>query len=117
MAIFQAFTYNLPFKDDLLPRIYLARGDTNQAVIEYERITRVNPEDKDRRFIPNIFNYRLARLYEQSGQRQKAIDRYNLFLDIWKNADKDLPELVDAQLRLEALNSPKSKIQNQISGT
>jgi len=33
----------------------------------------------------------------------KAIEQYEIFLKIWKDADKDLPEFVDAKNRLAKL--------------
>ena len=39
----------------------------------------------------------------KKGEKQKAIERYQKFLDIWKNADDDLPEKIDAQKRLAKL--------------
>ena len=39
----------------------------------------------------------------RSGLLAKAISRYEKFPDIWKNADEDLPELIDAKARLARL--------------
>jgi len=44
-------------------------------------------------------NYYLARLYEQEGDAEKALQYYSAFLDYWRNADEDLPELIDARKR------------------
>jgi len=45
----------------------------------------------------------LAKLYEEKGMKDKAIERYEKFLDIWKDADEDLPEPHDARARLAKL--------------
>ena len=47
--------------------------------------------------------YRLGQVYERSGWRDKAIQKYEEFLDIWKDADPGLPEVADARQRLEKL--------------
>jgi len=44
------------------------------------------------------------------GNNEQAIKYYRHFVDIWKNADEDIPLLQDAKLRLissEALESKK----------
>jgi hypothetical protein len=39
----------------------------------------------------------LGRLLEQAGGRQSARTEYSRFLDLWKHADADLPELAEAR--------------------
>jgi eukaryotic-like serine/threonine-protein kinase len=48
---------------------------------------------------------RLGELYEQSGNRKKAIDNYVKLADLWKNADPELQPIVkDAHLRIARLS-------------
>jgi len=47
--------------------------------------------------------YLLAKVYEKKGDRRLAIKNYTKFLDMWKNADEDLPDLIDAKKRLTNL--------------
>jgi DNA-binding winged helix-turn-helix (wHTH) protein/tetratricopeptide (TPR) repeat protein len=47
--------------------------------------------------------YLLGKIYEKKGDHKLAIASYEKFLNLWKMADKDLPELVDAKLRLANL--------------
>ena len=45
----------------------------------------------------------LGKLYETQNNTQLAIENYQRFLKIWKNADADLPDLIDAKERLAKL--------------
>jgi tetratricopeptide (TPR) repeat protein/TolB-like protein/predicted Ser/Thr protein kinase len=51
----------------------------------------------------SLVHYRVARLYEQKGDHQQAILYYQRALDQWKNADDDMPELINAKARLAKL--------------
>ena len=53
-------------------------------------------------YFPRSF-YLLGKIYEQTGDRNLALKYYTKFLEMWKNADEDLPELIDAQKRLDSL--------------
>ncbi len=41
--------------------------------------------------------YGIAYSYDQQGDREKAVAAYNAFLEAWKNADTDLPQIQSAQ--------------------
>jgi hypothetical protein len=45
----------------------------------------------------------LGKIAEQRGWPGKAIEYYEKFLEIWKDADPGLPEVEDAKARLSAL--------------
>jgi tetratricopeptide (TPR) repeat protein len=53
-------------------------------------------------YYPKSF-YLLGKIYEKKKDKNQALKKYQKFLDLWKNADKDLPELIDAQKRLAGL--------------
>lgn len=53
--------------------------------------------------------YLLGKIYEKKNEKKLAIENYEAFLDIWKNADKDLPDYVDAKTRLERLKGMAGK--------
>jgi DNA-binding SARP family transcriptional activator len=53
-----------------------------------------------------VHNYlrRLGELYEQKGNRVKAIEYYNRFVELWKNADPELqPQVADIRARVVRL--------------
>ncbi len=50
-------------------------------------------------------HYLLGLAYEQSGWTNKAIEQYEEFLEIWKDADPGISEIEDARRRLAHLKS------------
>lgn len=95
--------WSLPFIKYALGRAYHQAGELDKGIAEYERITRFNPDSKDRLLIHPKYHYRLAKLYEEKGLKDKAIERYEKFLYFWKDADEDLLEKRDAMVRLARL--------------
>jgi len=51
----------------------------------------------------------LGKIYEKKGDTQLAIQNYEKFLDLWKDADEDLPDLIDAKKRLAKLKEMSNK--------
>lgn len=96
-------SYNMPFIQDVLARAYYLNGELDKAISEYERLTTFNPKSNDTRLIHPKYHYRLAKLYEEKGLKKKAIGELEKFLELWKNADKELPEFIDANNRLAKL--------------
>jgi len=50
--------------------------------------------------------YTLGKIFEQQGQKEKAIELFQRFLDLWKDADPGMAEVDDAKSRLTALKRP-----------
>jgi tetratricopeptide (TPR) repeat protein len=95
--------YNGFYPRDVLARTYYQNNELEKAIAEYERLITFDPNSKDRSLINPVYHYLLAELYEEKGFKDKAIEQYEKFLDIWKDADEDLPELIDAKTRLARL--------------
>jgi len=91
-----------PFYDSLALAFFRAK-DYENAQKWYEKILeltsgRINYGDN---YAKSFFM--LGRIYEQKGWKGKAIESYQKFLDLWKDADPDIPKIKDARLRLLAL--------------
>jgi tetratricopeptide (TPR) repeat protein len=95
--------YVQPFAMDALARAYREMRDIDNAIAEYEKLTTFNPARPERNWIHPKYHFRLAELYELKGLKDRAIDSYQKFLGIWKNADPDIPEVAKAKMRLAAL--------------
>ena len=95
--------YNFPLERDGLAQAYVQHGDIDQAIIEYKKLIDVNPKTREWRLIYPKYHYRLAKLYERKNLNKKAMEQYSKFLEIWRDAEKDLPEFIDAQKQLVKL--------------
>ncbi len=57
----------------------------------------------DARILPGSYR-RLGELYEERGEREKAVEYYNKFVELWKDADPELqPQVEDVKRRIAAL--------------
>ncbi len=94
-------SYNLDITKALLAQAYKEKGDLDQAIEIYEQLIDPNPENPEGRLIRPMNYYHLAELYEKKGKKTKAIEHYNKFLSLWKDADPGIPEVEDARKRLD----------------
>jgi len=83
-------TYELDPLEDCLANALFELGRFDEAIAETERVLRLNPNYPLARF-------HLAQAYEQKGQSTEARAAYEQFLQTWKNADADIPEVVIAK--------------------
>jgi len=89
---------------DGLARADYTIGDLDKARNKFERITllttgRLNDGD----IYAKAF-YMLGKITEQQGDKPRARENYQKFLDLWKDADPGLPEVPDAKARLAVLS-------------
>jgi tetratricopeptide (TPR) repeat protein/DNA-binding winged helix-turn-helix (wHTH) protein len=104
IAHFQAALRHLPpssgldLYDDCLANAYLELARLDEAVAEYQRILRLNPNYP-------LAQYHLAQAYRRNGQTGQAREAYERFLQNWKDADPDIPEVTDARKALLALTA------------
>jgi len=90
---------------DALASAYYKAGDIEKARAEYERIISLT---SGRLYWGDIFAksfYMLGKIYEEKGWKGKAIEHYEKFLELWKDADSGIPEVEDARKRLTKLKS------------
>jgi tetratricopeptide (TPR) repeat protein len=83
-------TWNIDTYEDCLANAYLEVGRLDEAIAEYERILKLNPNYP-------LANYRLAEVYARKGKQDLAMASYARFLQIWEDADQDLPEIIAAK--------------------
>jgi tetratricopeptide (TPR) repeat protein len=95
--------YNVPRLRDVVPRAFQRKGQLDSAIVEYERLLRVDPASNDRRLISPEYHYRLAKICEEAARSDRAEEEYTRFLELWKDADGDVPERLDAGKRLASL--------------
>jgi len=82
---------------------YYKSGNLERAIEEYERIISLTT---GRLYHGGIYAksfYMLSKIYEEKGWKGKAIEHYEKFLDLWKDADEGLPEVEDAKERVAGL--------------
>jgi tetratricopeptide (TPR) repeat protein len=86
-----------------LTSAYYQNGDFEAALKEYENILALTTG----RFVFGDLYvksyYHLGKIHEQQGDTAKAIEHYQKFLDIWKDADPGIAEVDDARWRLAGL--------------
>ncbi len=75
---------------------YDRAGQVDSALAEYERLvsqTSYNRHFRDSGVLASSYK-RLGELYEERGEREKAIEYYNSFVKLWSDADEELQEQV-----------------------
>jgi len=92
-----------PYDRYLLGRAYLAAERTDDAIEQLSGVT-TRLEEVDWSPIAQA-HYQLGIAYEQQGNNSKAVEHLEIFLDRWKDADEDLPDLIDGKARLKRLKS------------
>jgi tetratricopeptide (TPR) repeat protein len=89
-----------------LAQVYQKNGDLNKAIEHYMII--INFTISSSISYGNLYAYslyNLGKIYEEQGKISEAIKFYNKLIELWKDADYDFPELVDAKNRLAVLSN------------
>ena len=84
---------------------YYKAGDLENSRQEYERVISLT---SGRRAFGDLYAksfYMLGKIYEQQGDTTKAIENYEKFLTLWKDADPGIAEVDDARERLAGLKN------------
>jgi tetratricopeptide (TPR) repeat protein/DNA-binding winged helix-turn-helix (wHTH) protein len=76
--------------EDCLANAYSELGRFAEAVAEYERILKLNPNYP-------LATFHLAEALRKMGQIEPARENYRLFLESWRGADVDLPAIISAR--------------------
>jgi len=87
--------------EENLAYAYLKKGDWDKAIEKYQEFLKSDPLGYEPQESWVLAHYELGKLYQQKGQDEEARKYFSRFLEIWKDADPDLPVLVDAKKRLK----------------
>ncbi len=99
--------YTPDYSSYLIAQCYFEKGAFEEAIREVRNAQ--NYYGPSHAFVyPHSFHL-LGKIYEKKGDTQLAIKTYEKFLDLWKNADDDLPDLIDAKKRLAKLKEMSNK--------
>jgi len=77
-----------------LGKAYLKAGKPVEARAAFEKILEARPNS-------GFVYFQVARTFEKTGESAKAAEFYKRFLKVWANADKDLPQIAEAEKRLK----------------
>ncbi len=90
---------------DGLARAAKARGDLAGAIAAYRQLL---SHGADAKFVSGLeprYVLELARLLEKTGDARNALKEYDRFLELWKRADPELPELGEARRAVARLRT------------
>jgi len=90
---------------EALASAYYEIGDLERAQEEYEKIGSMTTGKLFYGDISVRSLYMLGKICEQKGWPGKAIEHYEKFLDLWRDADPGFPEVEDAKKRLDGLKN------------
>jgi tetratricopeptide (TPR) repeat protein len=93
--------------EDCLANACLKLALWDDAINEYQRILRLNPNYP-------LAQYHLAQAYQRKGLAREARIAYERFLEIWKSADAHIPEVVDAKQALITISSVARMAQGNV---
>ena len=92
----RAVEWNIDSFENCLADALLELGRDDEAIAEYERILKINPRYP-------LAHYHLGQAWERKGDSARARAAYEQFLQLWHDADAELPEVIAARKSLAAL--------------
>ena len=95
-------SFNIILAESLATAYYRAE-DLDRARTEYERIISLNLGRLNYGDIYAKSFYMLGKIHEQQGNTAKAIEHYEKFLSLWKDADPGIAEVDETKMRLAEL--------------
>lgn len=98
MLAIPAIVWGVNSVEDAVASTYVELGRLDEAVAEYRRILQLSPHEA-------LIHYRLATILDKQGKSAQARESYARFLQLWKDADPDIPEVRAAKARLAAIVS------------
>ena len=99
--------YRPDYSSYLIAQCYFEKGAFEEAIREVRNAQ--NYYGPSHAFVYPTGFYLLGKIYEKKGDTQRAIQNTEKFLDLWKDADEDLPDLIDAKKRLARLRGVSGK--------
>ena len=91
-----------------LGRVYDRMGQADSAIAYWQRAedTPINNDPSDEAVFGTPVLFRLGELYEGKGDRAKAMESYEKFIDRWRDADAEhQPQVAEARKRLARLKA------------
>jgi tetratricopeptide (TPR) repeat protein/DNA-binding winged helix-turn-helix (wHTH) protein len=85
--------------EDCLADAYLRLGRFDEAIKAYQRVLALYPGNA-------LARYHLALAYDKMGNPAASAAQFRQFLELWRNADSERPELAQAQASLARLGHP-----------
>jgi len=99
--------FSYPFNFDLKAKFYEGAGDWDNVILTADDMQATflygnNLVDSRYHSYPRAY-YIKGKAYEEMGKPDLAIENYEALLELWKDADKEIPERRDTIKRLAAL--------------
>jgi len=102
------FFWDWDFKNAIVlyffARAYDLNGNIPEAIMTYEKIIRMTALRFHYGDLYAKSYYHLGKLYQEKGWKGKALENYNIFIELWKNCDPELKHMAeDAKKRVKEL--------------
>jgi len=82
---------------------YYLMGSTVEALATLDMINELTWGSLDQGEISALSLYMKGKIYEETGIKERAVDFFEMFINVWQNADPDILELTTARERLDLL--------------